>query len=144
MNPLSWAQKLYLVLVAVHLLAIVVTGILWTIVDLVPGSKLRPHLRDIRAVHFGSLYLVPILLGLAWAFDRLHVPDGHQIVFPIGLGLLVGFSSLGYVFPRPPDLDPFYFWTRGPARILAILGLAGLVTALLWTAAVLLIYGLAS
>jgi hypothetical protein len=25
-----------------------VTGLMWTIIDLVPGSRLRPHLRDIR------------------------------------------------------------------------------------------------
>jgi hypothetical protein len=85
---------------------------------------------------------VPILLGLAWAFDRLHVPDWHQIVFPIGLSLLVGFSSLGYLFPRSPDLDPFYFWTKGPAKALALIGITGLAAALLWTAAVLVIYAL--
>jgi hypothetical protein len=41
MPPLTWAQKVYFVLVAVHLVAIVVSGALWTIVDLVPGSKMR-------------------------------------------------------------------------------------------------------
>src|SRR5271166_4753060 len=121
---MTWIQKLYFVLVAVHLVAILVTGILWTVVDLVPGTSLRPHLRDIRAVHFGSLYLVPMFLGLGWAFERLGVPAAHQVVFPAGLGLLVTFSSLGYLFPRPPGLDPFYYWTRGPAKPLAVVGIA--------------------
>jgi hypothetical protein len=34
-------QASYFVLAAIHLVAIVVTGILWTIIDLVPGSNLR-------------------------------------------------------------------------------------------------------
>ena len=136
-------QGLYFVLTAVHLVAIVVTGILWTIVDLVPGSSLRRNLRDIRAVHFGSLYLVPMFLGLAYAFDRLRVPAWHQIFFPAGLGLLVLFSGIGYVFPRPEGLDPFYYWTRGPAKVLALIGLACLIVCLLWTAAVLIIYAVA-
>jgi hypothetical protein len=38
-------QELYWVLAAVHIAAVVVTGILWTVIDLVPGSGLRPHLR---------------------------------------------------------------------------------------------------
>jgi hypothetical protein len=58
-------QALYFVLAAVHIVAIVVTGILWTIIDLVPKVGFRPHFRDIRAVHFGSLYLTPWFLGLA-------------------------------------------------------------------------------
>src|SRR5262249_534395 len=66
--------KLYIALAAVNLLTVLISGVLWTIVDLVPGSKLRQHLRDIQAVHFGSLYLVPTLLGLAYAFDPLQVP----------------------------------------------------------------------
>jgi hypothetical protein len=133
-------QALYFILVAVHLIAIAVTGILWTVVDLVHTSPLRKHLRDIRAVHFGSLYLVPIFLGLAYAFDRLRVPPGHQIVFPAGLGLLVLFSSLGYMFPLPPGLDSFYYWTRGWPMVLALVGLACLVVALVWTAVVLVLY----
>jgi hypothetical protein len=133
-------QWLYFVLAAVHLVAIVVTGILWTVVDLVPGSGLRRNLRDIRAVHFGSLYLVPMFLGLAYAFDRLRVPAWHQGFFPAGLGLLVLFSGVGYVFPRTEGLDPFYYWTRGPAKVLALIGLACLVVCLLWTAAVLVMY----
>ena len=136
-------QWLYFVLVAVHLVAIVVTGMMWTVIDLVPGSGLRRNLRDIRAVHFGSLYLVPMLLGLAYAFDRLRVPAWHQLFFPAGLGLLVLFSGIGYVFPRPEGLDPFYYWTRGPAKVLALVGLACLVVCLLWTAAVLVIYAVA-
>src|SRR5437660_11346421 len=61
-------QKLYFVLAALHIVSMVVTGALWTIIDLSPTSRLRKHLRDIRAVHFGSLYLVPWFLGLSWAF----------------------------------------------------------------------------
>jgi len=136
-------QALYFILAAVHLVAIVVTGILWTVIDLVPGSKLRRHLRDIRAVHFGSLYLVPWFLGLAYAFERLHVPAWHQVFFPAGLGLLVLFSGVGYLFPRPPDLDRFYYWTRGWPKVLALVGLACLVASLLWTAAILVLYALA-
>jgi hypothetical protein len=135
--------SLYIVLVAVHLVAIVVTGLLWTLIDTVPGSRLRPHLRDIRAVHFGSLYLVPILLGLAWAFDRLGVPAAYQLPFPVGLGALVFFAGVGYLFPRPPGLDPFYYWTRGKALVLAMVGLACLAGAILWTAGVLVFYALA-
>ena len=136
-------QWLYFVLAAVHFVAIVVTGIMWTVVDLVPGSGLRRNLRDIRAVHFGSLYLVPMFLGLAYTFDRLRVPAWHQVFFPAGLGLLVLFSGVGYVFPRPEGLDPFYYWTRGPAKVLALIGLACLVVCLLWTATVLVIYAIA-
>ena len=134
---------LYVCLVAVHLVAIVVTGILWTIIDCVPRSTLRPHLRDIRAVHFGSLYLVPILLGLAWAFDRLQVPGWCQLPFPMGLGALVLFAGIGYVFPRAPGLDPFYYWTRGRAFVLAVVGLVCLAAAILWTAGVLVLYAVA-
>src|SRR5689334_732530 len=97
-------QTLYIILAAVHILAIVVTGILWLIVDLVHGSSLRRNMRDIRAVHFGSLYLVPMLLSLSWAFTFLEVPAWHQVFFPAGLGLLVFFSGLGYLFPKPADL----------------------------------------
>jgi hypothetical protein len=136
-------QWLYFVLTAFHLVAIVVTGMMWTVVDLVPGSGLRRNLRDIRAVHFGSLYLVPMFLGLAYAFDRLRVPAWHQLFFPAGLGLLVLLSGIGYVFPRPEGLDPFYYWTRGPAKVLALIGLACLVVCLLWTAAVLVIFSVA-
>jgi hypothetical protein len=136
-------QALYFVLVAVHIVAIVVTGVLWAVIDLVPKTGLRKNLRDVRAVHFGSLYLVPWFLGLAYAFDRLGVPSWHRAFFPAGLGLLVLFSGIGYVFPRPPDLDPFSYWTRGPALVLALVGLACLVVCLLWTAAVLVVYALA-
>jgi hypothetical protein len=67
-------KALYLVLAAVHTVAVVVTGAMWAYLDLVPATLLKPHLRDIRAVHFASLYLVPWFLGLAWVFDRLGVP----------------------------------------------------------------------
>jgi hypothetical protein len=134
-------QALYFIMVAVHIVALVVTGILWTIIDLSPHSNLRPHFRDIRAVHFGSLYLVPWLLGLNWAFKELHVPDWHQVFFPAGLGLLILFTGVAYLFPRPPGLDPFYYWTRGWALVLSMIGLACLVFCLLWTAGVLVYYG---
>lgn len=136
-------QTLYFVLAAVHIVTMVITGILWTIIDLVPKSGLRAHFRDIRAVHFGSLYLVPWFLGLAWAFQALRVPPWHQVVFPVGLGLLVFFSGVAYLFPMPKDLDPFYYWTRGWAMVLSLIGLACLVTALIWTAVILALYALA-
>jgi hypothetical protein len=135
-------QALYFVLTAVHIVSLVVTGILWTIVDLVPTSGLKTNFRDIRAVHFGSLYLVPWFLGLNYAFERLQVPAPHQVFFPAGLGLLILFSSVAYVFPRPEGLDPFYYWTRGWAMVLSLIGLACLVFCLLWTAAVLVIYAI--
>lgn len=133
---------LYMVLVAVHLVAIVVTGILWTIIDVVPQSALRKNFRDIRAVHFGSLYLVPWFLGLCWAFEYLKVPEWHRAFLPAGLGLLVAFSSIGYVFPKPQGLDPWYYWTRGTPLVLAMIGLVCLAVALLWTGAVLVIYSI--
>jgi hypothetical protein len=137
-------EGLYFVLAAVHIVALVVTGILWLIVDLVPGSGLKDHFRDIRAVHFGSLYLVPWFLGLAYAFKELRVPAWHQVFFPAGLGALVFFSGIAYLLPRPKGLDPFYYWTQGWALVLALVGLACLVTALLWTATVLVLYSVAS
>src|SRR5262245_24349257 len=136
-------QALYFVLAAVHIVALVVTGILWTIIDLVPAVGFRSHYRDIRAVHFGSLYLVPWFLGLAYAFERLGVPAWHQAFFPAGLGLLVFFTGVAYLFPRPEGLDPFYYWTRGWPMVLSLVGLGCLIIALLWTAAVLSLYALA-
>jgi hypothetical protein len=133
-------QSLYFVLAALHFLSLIVTGILWTWVDIRPTSPMKKNFRDIRAVHFGSLYLVPWFLGLAYAFDHLHVPAWHQAFFPAGLFLLIAFSSIGYVFPRPQGLDPFYYWTRGAAMWLAMIGLVCLIFCLLWTAAVLVIY----
>ncbi len=133
-------QTLYFVLAAVHVVAIVVTGLLWTTLDLSPNSRLRPHFRDIRAVHFGSLYLTPWFLGLAYAFERLRVPPWQQLIFPCGLGALVFFAGVAYLFPRPAGLDPFYYWTRGWALVLSLVGLFCLATALVWTAAVLVVY----
>jgi hypothetical protein len=133
-------QSLYMILVAVHIVSLVVTGILWTIIDLVPRSGLREHMRDIRAVHFGSLYLVPWFLGLCYAFERLRVPAVHWVVFPAGLGLLVFFAGIAYLLPRPEGLDPFYYWTKGWGLVLAMIGLVCLVVALLWTATVLVLY----
>jgi hypothetical protein len=134
--------RLYLVLASVHLVAIVVTGVLWIVIDLAPKLGLRRHLRDIRAVHFGSLYLVPWFLGLAYAYERLGVPAWEQAVFPVGLGLLVLFAGVAYLLPRPEGLDPFYYWTRGWAMGLALTGLVCLVVAMLWTAALLVIFAL--
>ena len=131
---------LYFVLAAVHIVALVVTGVLWLIVDLVPGTGLKDHFRDIRAVHFGSLYLVPWFLGLAYAFEKLRIPAWHQALFPAGLGALVFFSGVAYLFPRPPGLDPFYYWTRGWPMVLSLIGLGCLAFALLWTAVVLAMY----
>jgi hypothetical protein len=133
-------QALYFILAAVHIVSMVVSGMLWTYLDLNRKTELRNHLRDIRAVHFGSLYLVPWFLGLAYAFDQLHMPEMHQLVFPVGVGLLLLFSSAGYVFPLPEGLDPFYYWTRGWPMVLALIGLTLFVIALIWTAVVLIVY----
>ena len=133
-------QSLYIVLAAVHFVSLIVTGILWTLVDVVPTSSMRKNFRDIRAVHFGSLYLVPWFLGLAYAFDKLNVPAWHQWFFPAGLFLLVAFSSIAYMFPKPKDLDSFYYWTRGWPLVLSMIGLVCLVFCLLWTAGVLVYY----
>jgi hypothetical protein len=133
-------QRLYFILAALHFVSLVVTGILWSLIDIVPTTGIKKNFRDIRAVHFGSLYLVPWFLGLAYAFDKLGVPEWHQAFFPAGLFLLVAFSSIGYVLPRPEGLDPWYYWTRGTAMWLALVGLACLIFCLLWTAAVLVIY----
>jgi hypothetical protein len=83
---------------------------------------------------------VPWFLGLAYAFERLHVPALYQLPFPIGLGLLVFFSGVGYLLPRSPDVEPFYYWTRGWPMVLSMIGLFCLVVALGWTAAVLVVY----
>jgi hypothetical protein len=101
---------LYFILAGVHMVAVAVTGILWTVVDLVPTAPLKRHDRDIRAVHFGSLYLALWFLGLAFAFEKLHVQAYHQVVFPAGLAGLLFFASLGY-FPQPEGLDPLYSTT---------------------------------
>src|SRR5260221_7157538 len=117
-------QAFYFMLAAIHIVAIVATGTLWVVIDLVPKSSLRPHFRDIRAVHFGSLYLTPWFLGLTYAFERLKVPSWHQAAFPAGLGALVVFSGVAYILPSKPGLDPFYYWTKGWALVLALIGLA--------------------
>lgn len=133
-------QGLYFLLAAFHLLAVVVTGILWTILVLWPTPGLTRYRQDIRVVHLGSLYLVALFLGLAYAFQTLQVPAWHQLVFPAGLGLLVFFAGVAYLFPRPPELPPFYYWTRGVAKWITLFGLACLVVALCWTAGVLVLY----
>ncbi len=138
-------QWLYFILAGVHMVAVVFTGIMWTIIDLNPGSGLRSNLRDIRAVHFGSLHLVPWFLGLAYAFDKLHVVEPwHQLAFPVGLGALVFFSGIGYLFPRPKGTDPFYFWTKGWGLFFSMIGLAGAITGLLWTGTILILRSLGS
>jgi hypothetical protein len=91
-------------------------------------------------VHFGSLYLVPWFLGLAYAFDKLDIPAWHQAFFPAGLAGLVFFAGIAYLFSRPPSLDPFYYWTRRWPMLPSQIGLGCHVVALLWTAAVLVIY----
>jgi hypothetical protein len=63
-------QAPYVVLAALPMIAAVLTGILWTALDLGYQPRLRPHLQDVRAVHFGSLYRVPWFLGVASAFDK--------------------------------------------------------------------------
>jgi hypothetical protein len=131
-------QSLYFILAGLHIVAVVATGMLWTIIVLKPQLQLRRNLRDIRAVHFGSLYLVGWFLGLAYAFDKLDVEPWQQLIFPIGLGALVFFSGIGYLFPRPEGLDPFYFWTRGWGLFFSMIGLFGAVVGLLWTAAILI------
>jgi hypothetical protein len=137
-------RSIYFILAALHIVSMVVTGILWTLIDLGYGARLKSEYRDIRAVHFGSLYLVPWFLGLAYAFDRLGVPDWHQIFFPAGLGALIFFSGVAYVLPRQPGLDPFYYWTKGLPMVLSMVGLACLIVALFWTAAVLILYACAA
>jgi hypothetical protein len=82
-------QALYFILAAVHIVSLAVTGILWTIIVLVPSSSLKHNFRDIRAVHFGSLYLISLFLGLAYAFERLGVPAwDNKWVRLVRLGLL--------------------------------------------------------
>jgi hypothetical protein len=132
----------YFLLAAFHMVAIIVTGILWAYVDIVPKNNLRPHIRDIRAVHFGSIWLVAWFLGLAYMFERLGVPEVHWLAFPIGLGLLVSFSSIAYMYPKPPDLDPFYYWTRGWPMAWALVGIAGLVVCMSWMVGVIVVYSL--
>jgi hypothetical protein len=142
-NPERAMQALYFSLAALHMVAVIVTGILWTAYDLGLEDKLRPYLRDIRAVHFGSLYLVPWFFGLAFAFDKLAIPEMHRIVFPAGLLGLIVFTGIAYLFPRPPGLDPFYYWTKGLPMVLSMIGLVCLMTALAWTAIVLVVYAIA-
>jgi hypothetical protein len=132
----------YFLLAAFHMVAIIITGLLWAYVDIVPKNNLRPHIRDIRAVHFGSIWLVTWFLGLAYMFERLDVPEIHWLAFPVGLGLLVSFSSIAYMYPKPPDLDPFYYWTRGWPMAWALIGIAGLVVCLSWTVGVIVVYSL--
>ena len=133
-------QDLYIGLAGFHLVAVVVTGIIWTAIVLNPRTPLRQYLAHNRAVHFGSLWLTPILLGLAYAFERLGVPDWHQVFFPVGLGLLVFFSGVAWLLPWAPGVDNYHYWTKGWPLVLTLIGLAGFVFCLLWTAAVLMIY----
>ena len=45
---------------------------------MVPGSSLRQNLRDIRAVHFGSLYLVPMFVPVVIAAYALLTFYGNH------------------------------------------------------------------
>jgi len=135
-------KALYFVLAGLHILAVVFTGIIWTIIDLNPKSKMKANFRDNRAVHFGSLYLVPWFLGLAYAFEKLDVAPWQQLIFPLGLGALVFFSGIGYLFPRPPGLDPFYYWTKGWGLFFSMIGLLGAIIGLSWTGVLLILRAL--
>ena len=134
--------KCYLILAAVHFGAIAFTGILWMIVLYWPECILKPKFPFIRSVHLGSLYLAPTFLGLGWAFERLQVPALHQAAFPGGLGLLVFFGTAGYLFPLPPGVELYYYWTRGWPCVLATVGLLCAAAGLLWTALILVLYSL--
>lgn len=133
-------ERLYIALAGFHLIAVVVTGIIWTIIVLLPQTPLRHYLGHNRAVHFGSLWLVPILLGLSYGFERLHVPDWHQIFFPAGLGLLVFFSGVAYLLPWGEGVDNYHYWTKGWPLVLTLIGLICFVICLLWTGGVLIVY----
>jgi hypothetical protein len=135
-------QTLYFILTAIHIVTVPITGLMWTMIDLNPKSSLRKNFRDIRAVHFGALYLVPWFMGLAYVFERLQIPALHQLPFPVGLGLLVFFSGVGYLLPRSPDVEPFYYWTKGWPMVLAMIGLVCLVIAMVWTAVVIVVFAL--
>src|SRR5262249_2481881 len=77
-------EILYFVLAAINLVAVVVTGILWTLLD--PGyhPTLRLHLRDIRAVHFGSQF--------NYQFSLYGVPETRGTITP----LLLTFDGTDY------------------------------------------------
>jgi hypothetical protein len=136
---------LYVFLAAVHLTAIVFTGIMWTALELCGAPWLRSRLRDIRAVHFGSLYLVPLYLGLNFAFTKLNVAAGHQAVFPAGFALFVGFVVVASLFPRSDGArTAAYDWGQRGALVLTMAGLACLAGAMLWTAGVLILYSVQS
>jgi hypothetical protein len=77
---------------------------------------------------------------LAYAFDKLRIPAWHQAFFSAGLAALVFFAGIAYLLPRPPGLDPFYYWTRGWPMPLSLIGLACLIVAILWAAVVLVVY----
>jgi hypothetical protein len=135
--------SLYFSLAAIHIYAIVLTGVLWLIIDFKPQSKLHRHLKIIRGVHFGSLFVVPMILGLAFAFEQLQVPAWHRAFFPVGMELLfivgVG-ASLFPLTPRRASVGPDYPWTRTVARVFGKIALAGLVIGFTWTSVVLFVY----
>jgi hypothetical protein len=136
---------LYFILAAIHVTAIVFTGVFWTALDLRPTPWLRSRLRDIRAVHFGSLYLVPLYLGLNFAFTRLHVGAVHQAVFPAGFALFVLFVVIASLFPRSgAPRTAAYDWGHGWPLVLTVAGLACLGGAMLWTAGTLILHSLRS
>jgi hypothetical protein len=131
----------YCFLAALHLTAMVVTGLLWTIVILRRGSRLRSYLRAIRAVHFGSLYLVPMYLGLNYAFTKLHVRSAEQAVLPAGFTLFVLCLFLASLFPRTEgERSAGYDWGHGWPLLLAVTALLFLAGSMVWTAGILIAY----
>ncbi len=135
--------SLYFGLAAFHILAIVLTGTLWLIIDFRPHSRLHAHLKIIRGVHFGSLFVVPMILGMAFAYEKLQVPVWHQAVFPVGVELLFGLgvsSSLFPLTPRTSLVESTYPWTHRIARALGNVLVLGLVISFVWTSVVLFVY----
>src|SRR5436305_328387 len=86
--------KLYVVLAAFHLAAVVVTGIMWTIVDLVPDSALKANYRDIRAVHFRLLGL-SLAVGVIAGLGAVAFFAACQVVSHYALDLFAGYHPQG-------------------------------------------------
>ena len=124
----------YIYFTALLLVTVVITGGLWTFILVRPQSPLSKYKRDIEAVHFGSLFLAPLLLGLRYAFKELEVSPENQMVLPLGMISLIFFSGVAYVFPKDPNRDRFYYWTKGLPLLITSLGIILLSLSLLWTA----------
>lgn len=133
---------LYLILAAVQFLTIAITGVMWMIHVLRPGSILAPHFREIRIVHLGALFIAPTLLTLAIVFRMVDAPIWIQLLYPAGLGAVVFLAGIAYYFPRPSGSDPFYYWTHGWAAVLSVFGLILLSLALVGTAGALTYWGI--